>query len=228
MFVISVMCIFKVFFVVRYELQWIQNMLFCLVIKIWFICFNVSSVVIVDCLFFYNSLLYTLMNFWCRFVYQWRGHCTVVYTVHCFYRATRMHSVDYAVATCLFVRLSICHMPIFCLNIHIYIHTYTCPQKFFHRWVAPPSLFFHTNQDGNTLTRTPRPRTGASNGKGIWKISWFLANISFYLWIHAWQSHSYYGRPIGNSTQALEWYQFEWPSVTYNPDFKVTILLNVK
>ena len=37
-------------------------------------------------------------------------------------------------------------------------------------------------------------------------------------------SHSYYGRRIGNPTQALEWYQFGWPWVTYNPDFEVTII----
>jgi len=29
-------------------------------------------------------------------------------------------------------------------------------------------------------------------------------------------------------TQAFEWYQFEWSWVTSNPDFKVTILYNVK
>jgi len=39
---------------------------------------------------------------------------------------------------------------------------------------------------------------------------------------------SYYGRRIGNRTQAFEWYQFEWPWVSTNPDFNVTILFNVK
>ena len=33
-----------------------------------------------------------------------------------------------------------------------------------------------------------------------------------------------YERRIGNRTQAFEWYQFEWPSMTYDPDFKVTII----
>jgi len=33
-----------------------------------------------------------------------------------------------------------------------------------------------------------------------------------------------YGRLIGNCIQAFEWYQFGWPSVTYNPDFKFTII----
>jgi len=39
---------------------------------------------------------------------------------------------------------------------------------------------------------------------------------------------SYYRRRIGNRTQAFEWHQFQWSWVTYNPDFKVTILFNVK
>jgi len=33
-----------------------------------------------------------------------------------FYRATRMHSADYAVARCLSVRLSVCHTPVLSLN----------------------------------------------------------------------------------------------------------------
>ena len=35
-------------------------------------------------------------------------------------------------------------------------------------------------------------------------------------------------RPAGSRTQTFEWYQFEWPWVTSNPDFKVTILFNIK
>ena len=37
-------------------------------------------------------------------------------------------------------------------------------------------------------------------------------------------AHGYYGRQTKNHTQAFEWYQFEWPWVTSNPDFKVTII----
>jgi len=33
-----------------------------------------------------------------------------------FYRATRMHSADYAVARYPSVRPSVCHTPVFCLN----------------------------------------------------------------------------------------------------------------
>ena len=40
--------------------------------------------------------------------------------------------------------------------------------------------------------------------------------------------HSYYRRRIGNRTQAFEWHQFQWPWVTFKPDFKVTVLFNVK
>jgi len=32
-----------------------------------------------------------------------------------------------------------------------------------------------------------------------------------------------YGRRIGDRTHAFDWYQSEWPSVTSNPNFKVTI-----
>ena len=35
----------------------------------------------------------------------------------------------------------------------------------------------------------------------------------------------YTGR-IVNRAQAFEWHQFQWPRVTSNPDFKVTILFN--
>ena len=40
--------------------------------------------------------------------------------------------------------------------------------------------------------------------------------------------HSYYERRIGNRTQAFEWHQFQWSWVTSKPDFKVTVLFNVK
>jgi len=35
-------------------------------------------------------------------------------------------------------------------------------------------------------------------------------------------------RRIGNHTQAFEWHQFQWHWVTSNPNFKVTILFDVK
>ena len=59
------------------------------------------------------------------------------------------------------------------------------------------------------------------------KKSRFSTNISLYLWNHARYSHSFWGRRIGNRTQAIEWYQLEWSWVTSNPDFKVTSLSNL-
>ena len=41
-------------------------------------------------------------------------------------------------------------------------------------------------------------------------------------------NYIYYRRRIGNRTQAFEWHQFKWPWVTSKPDFKVTVLFNVK
>jgi len=38
--------------------------------------------------------------------------------------------------------------------------------------------------------------------------------------------HSYYRGRRGNRTQAFEWHQFQWPWVTSNPYFKVTIIFN--
>jgi len=40
--------------------------------------------------------------------------------VFSFYRATRMHGADYAVARCLSVCLSVCHTLVLCLNGYAY------------------------------------------------------------------------------------------------------------
>jgi len=72
------------------------------------------------------------------------------------------------------------------------------------------------------------PLNGGVECKGVWKKSRFSTNRLLYLANDARYSHSYYGRQIGNRTQAFEWYRFEWPWVTSNPHFKVTILFNVK
>ena len=40
-----------------------------------------------------------------------------------FYRATRMHSADYAVARC----LSVCHTPVLCLNGYSYLQSFFSP-----------------------------------------------------------------------------------------------------
>jgi len=53
------------------------------------------------------------------------------------------------------------------------------------------------------------------------KISLYLGNDTSY-------SHSYYGRRIGNLTQAFDLYRFEWSWVISNTDFKVTPLFNAE
>ena len=63
-----------------------------------------------------------------------------------FYRATQMHSADYAVAWCLYVCPSVTPVYILCLKDYIY------RQSFFHRQVAAP---FHTKRTGNIPTETP-------------------------------------------------------------------------
>jgi len=77
--------------------------------------------------------------------------------------------------------------------------------------------------DGNIPTETPlmgRRMQGSYEKKTIFDQYLALSLNS----TDARQSHGYYRRRIGDCTQAFEWYQFEWPSVTYNPDFKVTII----
>ena len=84
-------------------------------------------------------------------------------------------------------------------------------------WVSRSSR----NSDGVT------PCGGAKYRWGI-KIAWFSTNKSLYLANDTRYRHGYYGRRIGNRTQAFEWHQFQWPWGTSKLDFKVTILLNVK
>jgi len=50
----------------------------------------------------------------------------------------------------------------------------------------------------------------------------FSANISLYLRNNTRYGHRFYGMRIVNFIQAFEWYHFQWPGVTRNPDFKVT------
>ena len=97
-----------------------------------------------------------------------------------FYRATRMHSADYAVARCLSVRLS--HAGIEPKWLYI-------SSKFFHCWVAPPFYFFGTKRDGNIPTRTPL--TGASNAREYNKMTIFsqisrsISETLIVRWAHA-------------------------------------------
>ena len=67
--------------------------------------------------------------------------------------------------------------------------------------VDPPFYFFHTKRDGSIPTVTPL--TGAPNARGM-KNSQFATNIRLYLRTDARQSHSYYGRRIGNDTETFK------------------------
>jgi len=103
------------------------------------------------------------------------------------------------------VRLSVCHTPVLCLN------DYTNSQKVFLPSGSPTILVFPYQtrwqySDGNPLNR-------GVECKGM-KKSRFSTNILLCLANDARSNHSYYGRSIGNRTQAFEWYRLndrEWP-----------------
>ena len=78
-----------------------------------------------------------------------------------------------------------------------------------------------------TKFRWGHPWGGAKYRWGI-KILRFSTNKLLYLVIDTRQCHSYYRRQIRNCTQAFEWHRFQWSWVTSKPDFKFTILFNVK
>jgi len=84
----------------------------------------------------------------------------------------------------------------------------------------PPSHIFK-NSDGVTAC-------GGAKCRWSMKISRFSTNKSLYLANDTKYRHGCHGGQIGNRTQPFEWHQFQWHWVTYNPDFKVTILFNVK
>ena len=87
-----------------------------------------------------------------------------------FYRATHMHSADYAVARC----LSVCHTPALCLN------DYRYPQSFSLSGNPTILVIFHTKRDANIPTGTPL--TGAPNarGQGYEKITIFDQYLADY------------------------------------------------
>jgi len=105
-----------------------------------------------------------------------------------------------------------------------------CPTvKKFRRYLYS---FWHNSRTWQTETDRQTPHDGIGRAYVLHRIarqkSRFSTNISLYLGTDARQSHGYYGRRIGNRTQAFEWYQFEWSWVTSNADFEVTIFFNVK
>jgi len=116
-------------------------------------------------------------------------------------------------SVCLSVCLSVRHTEVLCLNGYAYPH-------FFFTIGYSPTILVLSHQKGWQYSDRD-PLTGASNARGM-KKSRFSTNISLYLGNDARWSHSYYGRFIGNCTQAFEWYRLEWSWVISNPDFKVT------
>ena len=115
-----------------------------------------------------------------------------------FCHATRMHSADYAVvrclSVCLSVRPSVCHTPVLSLN------GYTYPQSFFSPSGSPTILVFPHQTGCQYSDEDPPPPNGGVGCKGVWKKSRFSINIWLCLGTDARQSHSYYGKRIGNCT----------------------------
>jgi len=97
-----------------------------------------------------------------------------------FYRATRMHSADYAVARCLSVRLSVCPSHGGIVSNRLYTSS-NC----FHYLEAPSFWFFRTKRDDNSPTGTPPPLRKHRMHWRVWKKSRFSTNMSLYLGIDA-------------------------------------------
>jgi len=49
-----------------------------------------------------------------------------------------------------------------------------------------------------------------------------------YLIYRAFYGQSFYRTLIGNHTQSIQWYHFQWPWMTSDPDFKVTTFFEVE
>jgi len=81
------------------------------------------------------------------------------------YRATHMHSADYAVAIYLSVCPSVCHTPILCLNGYIYPDNFFSPS-------GRPTILVCPHQTGWQYS-DGYPLTGASNARGYDKITIF-------------------------------------------------------
>jgi len=125
-------------------------------------------------------------------------------------------------SVCSSVRLSVRYTTVFCLN------DYTYPQSFFSPSGSSTILVF-PHQTGWQYSHEDAPNV-ASDSSVYEKKHDFQPIYRFIT--QTMQDRTiatnYYGKRIGNHTQAFEWYQFEWYWVTSNPDFKVTILFNVK
>ena len=128
----------------------------------------------------------------------------------------RVHNADYAVARCLSVCPSVCpsfrYTAVFCLN------GYTYPQSFCLHFGCHATLVF-PYQTGWQYFDVDHPNGGAEC-KVVRKNHDFRPTSCFILEIMQ-------DKAIV-TMEAFEWYQFEWPWVSSNLNFKVTILFNVK
>jgi len=86
------------------------------------------------------------------------------FIAYSFYRATRMHSADYAVARCLAVRLSVCETPVFSRHRWTNILNFLPPH-------SPTILVFFVPNGMAILWR--EAHNGAVECKGVWKITIF-------------------------------------------------------
>jgi len=105
-------------------------------------------------LLFQLYFLYRL-DFLANSAFSWR-----MLKIQFFYRATRMHSADYAVPRCLSIRLSVCppvcHRPVLCL------HSYTYHQSFSQS--GSPTVLVFPDQTGWKYSDGD-PLTGALNAR---------------------------------------------------------------
>ena len=83
----------------------------------------------------------------------------------------------------------------------------------------------HSKRYRYVNTPTGTLLTGASNkmsmNRDFWPIFRFISKTIQY-------GLSYYGTRIGNRTHAFKWYRFQWPWMTLNPGFKVTLLFDAE
>ena len=122
-----------------------------------------------------------------------------------FYRATRMHSADYAVPRCLSIRLS--HAGILSKRLNV-------SSKFFSPSGSETILVFFIPNGMAILWRGPPPLTGASNAREYEKnhdfrqISRLISEMM--------QDRAIVTMEGGYTLQVFEWYQFDRPWVTSN------------
>ena len=99
------------------------------------------------------------------------------------------------------------------------------PDPQLERGIAPPQTPpLRSSNYPPTFQQAPTPLT---NRNPVVKVTpLFDAKINGYR--YGLKGHSCYRRRIRNCTQAFECHGFQWPWVTSNPDFTVTILFYVK